>query len=235
MLQQISKYQKDYCMYLTNKPVCTIVGAGPGIGTAVARRFGKEGFRIALIARRQNELNIYQKELEGLNIDAHSFTGDAGNFDSLTNAFSKVNDRLGDTHVLIYNAAVLRPGMPSEDSPARFLEDFKVNVGGALQSAQLVLPAMKEAKKGTIIFTGGGLSLDPIPQYASLAVGKAGLRSLTYSLAGESFKHNIHVATVTVCGLVKPGTKFDPDLIAQEYWNLHLQPKSSWQKEIIYK
>lgn len=222
-------------MYLTNKPVCTIVGAGPGIGMSVAHRFGRENFRIALIARREEALGRYKQELTGKNIDAHTFPGDASDFDSLIKAFARLKDTVGDTHALIYNAAVLRPGLPSEDSPSRFLKDFTVNVGGALQSAQLVLPSMKEAKRGTIIFTGGGLSLDPIPMYSSLAVGKAGLRSLAYSLYGESFKYGVHVATVTVCGIVKQGTKFDPDIIAEQYWKLHTQPAGKWEKEIVIK
>lgn len=222
-------------MYLKNKPVCTIVGAGPGVGLSVAKRFAKEGFRIALIARRQDMLDEYKTELTRQGADVHIFSGDAGDFESLIQAFKKINGSLGDTHVLVYNAAIVRSSLPSECSPARLLEDFKVNVGGALQAAQLVIPAMKEAKKGTILFTGGGLALDPIPQYTSLAIGKAGIRSLAFTLFGEMLTQGIHVATVTIAGIVKPGTKFDPDLIANEYWRLHSQPQGKWEKEIIIR
>lgn len=222
-------------MYLKNKPVCTIVGAGPGIGLSVAKRFAKGGFRIALIARRMDKLQEYKTELTRQGADAHIFNGDAGDFESLIQAFNNISSTLGDTHVLVYNAAVRRSSLPSECSPARLLDDFKVNVGGALQSAQLIIPAMKEAKKGTILFTGGGLALEPLPQFASTAIGKAGIRSLAHTLYGELLTQGVHVATVTICGIVKPGTKFDPDLIAEEYWKLHQQPLGKWEKEKIVR
>jgi short-subunit dehydrogenase len=222
-------------MYLKNKPVCTIVGAGPGVGLSVAKRFAKGGFRIALIARRRDMLDEYKTELTRQGADVHVYHGDAGDFESLIQAFKNIQGTLGDTHVLVYNAAVKRSSLPSECSPARLLDDFKVNVGGALQSAQLVIPAMKEAKKGTILFTGGGLALEPLPLFASTAIGKAGIRSLAHTLFGEFLTQGIHIATVTICGIVTPGTKFDPDLIAEEYWKLHSQPQGKWEKERIIR
>ncbi|NJL35119.1 MAG: short-chain dehydrogenase, partial [Chloroflexaceae bacterium] len=90
-------------------------------------------------------------------------------------------------------------------------------------------------QRGTILFTGGGLALDPYAQYASLAIGKAGLRSLTYTLGAELEPQGIHVATVTIAGTVQPGTFFAPDLIAEQYWNLHTQAPGTWQREIVYR
>jgi short-subunit dehydrogenase len=94
---------------------------------------------------------------------------------------------------------------------------------------------MREQKKGTILFTGGGLALNPYPAYASLAIGKAAIRSLAFSLGGELEADNIQVATVTIFGMVKPDTHFDPDLIAEAYWTLHTQPAGERQREIQYK
>jgi len=94
---------------------------------------------------------------------------------------------------------------------------------------------MRASGKGTILFTGGGLALHPNPQVASLSVGKAAIRNLAYSLGAELELEGIQVATVTIAGYVKPGTHFDPDLIAETYWQLHTQKTGERQREIVYK
>lgn len=68
---------------------------------------------------------------------------------------------------------------------------------------------------------------------ASLGVGKAGIRNLAFSLFAELKDAGIHAATVTIGGLVKPGTAFDPDQIAEAYWTLHVQPKGSFERELV--
>ncbi len=218
-----------------SKKICTIVGMGPGVSMSVAKKFAQEGFTIAMIARSEEKLKNFQGELQQSGFESHPYTADAGDFESLTEAFKQIQSDLGDTEVLVYNAAVLKPGKPSVITADVMVEDFKVNVAGALHSAQRVLPAMKTKNAGMIFFTGGGLALEPYPMFASLAVGKAGIRNLTYSLAAELANTNIHVATVTISGMVKAGTKFDPDAIVQEYWRLFAQEKGSFETEMIFK
>lgn len=81
---------------------------------------------------------------------------------------------------------------------------------------------------------GFALALNPVPRYASLALGKAGLRSLAFSLHEELKDAGIHVATVTIAGFVEAGTHFDPDKIADAYWELHTQAPDAWEPEIVY-
>ena len=113
--------------------------------------------------------------------------------------------------------------------------DLQVNIVGALVSAQCVIGEMKAAQRGTILFTGGGLALEPESNYSSLAVGKAGMRSLALSLHKELTPFHIHVATVTICGLVKEGTRFSPDKIAEVFFQLHRQPQGKWDREFVYQ
>jgi short-subunit dehydrogenase len=94
---------------------------------------------------------------------------------------------------------------------------------------------MKKKKKGTILFTGGGLSIEPYVDFASLAIGKAGIRNLTYSLAQECEPLGIHVATVTICGMVEKGTKFDPDKISEKFLELHLQKSGKFETEFMFQ
>ena len=117
-------------------------------------------------------------------------------------AFDDIHASLGPTEVLVYNAFVFHQAKPSELTPSQLLADLQVNVVGALISAQCAISHMKAVSRGTILFTGGGLALEPEPSASSLAVGKASLRSLAFSLHKELTPFHIHVATVTVCGYV---------------------------------
>jgi len=74
----------------------------------------------------------------------------------------------------------------------------------------------------------------PDPQYVSLSLGKAGVRTLV-TLLDQAYGHlGVHVASVTVAGAVVPGTNFDPDDIAEHYWRLHTQPRQRWEREILH-
>lgn len=76
------------------------------------------------------------------------------------------------------------------------------------------------------------LALNPVVSRASAAISKAGLRNLTFTLAEELAPHGIHVGTVTIGGVVKAGTFFDPDAIAESFWNLHEKRDTN---EILFK
>ncbi|MEM6284453.1 MAG: SDR family NAD(P)-dependent oxidoreductase [Chloroflexota bacterium] len=209
---------------------CIIIGAGPGISMAVARRFAAEGYSIALISRSSGKLKGYVQELLDAGFDAIGVAADAADPEKLTGAINSI----GPASVLVYNAAAITQGLPSHLPPDDLVAHFCVNVVGALAAAQACLPAMREAGGGTILFTGGGLALYPVAQFSSLSIGKAGIRSLAKTLHDELKSDNIHVATVTVGGFVKAGTFFDPDKIAEVYMTLHQQPAGAWEWETVY-
>ena len=218
-----------------SEKICVIVGVGPGLGMALARRFGQEGFRIALISRRREVLEGYAQELEKANVTASVFPADAESSNSLRNALNAVTREIGAPSVLIYNAAVMQPANPSGLGVEKLVREFRINVAGALVATQEVLPGMLEAKSGTVLFTGGGLALDPWPEVASLAIGKAGIRSLAHSLAKELEPKGIHVATVTIDGIVKSSGPLKPDDVVANYWELHQEAAGSWRREIVVK
>ncbi|MFM7423740.1 MAG: SDR family NAD(P)-dependent oxidoreductase [Elainella sp.] len=218
-----------------NQPICAIVGFGPGVSLGVAKAFGQEGYRLAAVARSLDKLNANLEPLRQAGCDVSPFGADAGDAAALTEAFSQIRGQLGDPQVLVYNAVTFHPGRPSSLTAEQLTADFQVNVAGALVAVQQVLPAMQAQSKGTILLTGGGLALNPWADVASLAIGKAGIRSLAFSLAQELTPAGIHVGTVTICGTVEPGTHFDPDKIAQAYLTLHRQPPDAFETEIIYR
>ncbi len=218
-----------------NQELCVIVGVGPGLGMALAERFGRENFTLALIARKTDALQDYVTQLKLQGIDAQSYPADAGDIQALGEAFAELKARQGVPSVLIYNAAVLKASAGSQLDPQILLDEFKVNVVGALTSVRQVVADMRERHNGTILFTGGGLALNPSAQYASLSIGKAALRTLALSLATELEPAGIHVATVTISGIVRPNSRFSPERIAELFWQLHTQLDGEREREIVYK
>jgi short-subunit dehydrogenase len=213
--------------------VCAVVGVGPGLGNALCRRFGQEGFEIAMIARSLEGLEPLRQTLHNEGIRAHAFTADAGDSASLRQAFDDIGARLGAPEILIYNVSTVHPAYPSELSEKAFLSDLQVNVVGALTAAKLVLPAMVERNLGTLLLTGSGAGVRPWADHASLSVGKAALRMLALNLAAELNDTSVYVATVTIRGGIGQDERFAPERLAEVFWQAH-QEQDQAQSEIVY-
>ena len=216
--------------------VCLVVGAGPGIGSAVGMAFAREGFGVALAARNAARLQPHCDEIRrATHRAARAYSADAGDPDSLRALFQQVTAELGSPEVVVFNAAHSCKGRPTELDPEQWLEDFRCNVVGAAVCARLAAGPMKERGHGSILITGGGFADEPSAPYASLSADKAALRNLTHSLAQELGGHGIHVATVTVYGLLQVGSHFDPQRIAATYVRLHHQTRGKFETEVVYK
>lgn len=217
-------------------PSCLIVGAGPGIGQACARVFANAGHDVGLLLRQPARVEEIVRDIRHASGQrVRSYAADAASDSSLTQAIADACAELGEPDVLIYNAASTQRGRPTTLSTEALIEDFRVNVAGALTAARAVAPAMVKRGGGTILFTGGGSAYEPAADYAALSMGKAALRSLTYTLAQELGRSGVHVGMVTVFGFVQPGTHFDPGLIAEAYLRLHRQPKGHFEIETVYR
>jgi NAD(P)-dependent dehydrogenase (short-subunit alcohol dehydrogenase family) len=216
--------------------LCLVVGAGPGIGAAVGKAFATDGMNVALASRNPARLEPHCQEIHrATGRWVRPFPVEAGSTDSLKTLFDAVHAEMGPPEVVVFNAAHAHRGRPTAVPVEQWLDDFRLNVLGALTCAQLAAPGMRERGHGSILFTGGGFAHEPSALYASLSAGKAALRSLTYSLAQELGSHGIHVATVTVYGLLQVGTHFDPGRIANHYVRLHHQSRGNFEIEVIYK
>ena len=215
--------------------VVAVVGMGPGVSLAVARRFAREGYAVAAVARRADALKEQVDLLAAGGAQARAFTADSGDAASLVAALTQIGSQMGEPDVLIYNAAGVRFKPLAELSADEFIADLRVSIGGALAASQAVLPAMRKKGRGTLLFTGGGFAFEPMPALASLGVGKAGIRNLAFSLFADLKESGIHAGTVTICGPVKEGTPFDPSRIAEAYWTLHAQAPGAFEREIMFK
>ena len=227
-----------------NGGTAAILGVGPGLGAAIARRFARGGFAVALLARREESVAGVREEIEDAGGTAMPVSADATDPASVASAFEKVRSELGDPGVFAYNAGAFQMGGILDLSPEKFDECFKANCAGAFYAAREVLPPMVEAGRGTILLTGATAALRGSARFSALAVGKFGLRALAQSMAREFGPQGIHVAHIIVDGQIdtprvremSPGredhTMLSPDAIAETYWQLHSQDRTAWTLEL---
>lgn len=198
-----------------------IIGAGPGVSTGIAEKFGQEGFKVGLISRNVEKLQGQINDLQAKGIEGVFATADAYDADALEAAIKNITAQLGRVDVLIYNAAALKMKALMTETTAELVEDFKITVANAFHAAKVLYPELKQ-NKGTILLTGGGFALQPSPQFGSLSLGKAGLRSLAYQLHESLKADDIHVATVTINGYIQPSSEtHSPKILAEKYWSLY--------------
>ena len=221
-----------------------MLGIGPALGASLARRFAREGYAVALMARRAEEVDPVAAEIAVAGGVALPVTADATRVDSVAEAFRRTRAELGAPEVFIYNAGAFEMGGILEISPEKFEETWKANCMGAFLGAREVLPGMLERGGGTVLLTGATAALRGSARFSCLAVGKFGLRALAQSMARELGPRGIHVAHVVIDGQIdtprlramQPDrdarTLLSPDAIANEYWNLHAQDPTAWTLEL---
>jgi NAD(P)-dependent dehydrogenase (short-subunit alcohol dehydrogenase family) len=205
-----------------------LIGAGPGVGAGVVRRFGREGFRSTLISRGDTEV-ASELRSDGLDIDA--IDANIEHLDGYRKTLEQIFSAGGAPGVVVYNAALPDPGQILDTTVERLRTAHDVDVIGAVIAAQVAVPVLRAAGGGTLLVTSGGFADHPVPALASLSMGKAALRSAQTLVAAGVAEDGIHAATVTIVGAVKPGTDFDPNNIAELFWTAHTDPKHAWQTE----
>jgi NAD(P)-dependent dehydrogenase (short-subunit alcohol dehydrogenase family) len=207
-----------------------LIGAGPGVGAGVVRRFGREGFRSTLISRSQ-AVDKLSSELRSDGLEIEAIGADIEDLEGYREILERIFSAPGAPGVVVYNAALPDPGEILDTTIGRLRTAHDVDVLGAVVAAQVAAPALREAGSGTLLVTSGGFADNPVPALASLSMGKAALRSAQTLVAAGVRDDGIHAATVTIDGAVKPGTDFDPDNIAELFWTAHTDSKDAWQTE----
>ncbi|MCB0507324.1 MAG: SDR family NAD(P)-dependent oxidoreductase [Bacteroidetes bacterium] len=206
--------------------VIVIIGAGKGISLAVAEKFGKEGFSVVLISRREEKLEELQKILTQKNIPTQIYVGDAGDSDSIKDAFDRIWEQHEHIDVVHYNVAKRKKVNIAEETADGLTRDFKINVASVMTAVNLVLPDMEKKGEGAILISGGGYALVPNPDLGSLSIGKAGIRNLAHSLHLALKPRNIFVGTLTICNHIeKENEKYNFQNVAEQFWKLYSDKK----------
>lgn len=207
-----------------------IIGAGPGIGQAVAQKFGAQGWQVILAARNPKNLDGLVTELVNTGIDAHALVVDATDPAALRATIAEADRIAGGLSAVHFNAAVVRQQDLFSMSDAEVTNDLAINVAGGLHAIRAAA-ALFETRGGTILVTGGGLATAPHESYASLGVGKAALRNGVQALVEPLAAKGIRIATVTVSTLVSPGSEEAAD-VADRFWQLATDKTAPW--EVVY-
>ncbi len=221
------------------KPVAGVVGVGPGLGSAVARRFAAAGLAVAVARRRAEELAGLAEEIGG-----KAYACDATEQASVEALFAAVDQDLGTPQFVVYNAGAYKPGGILDIEAADFERCWRIGCLGGFHVGQAAARRMVEAGAGTIIFTGATASLRGSAKFANLAVPKFGLRALAQSMARDLGPRGVHVAHSIIDGQIageRPSHSAEergddavlaPDAIAEAYYQLHVQPRSAWTQEL---
>ncbi len=219
--------------------VAVVIGAGPGLGAALARRFAQAGMKVAVARRQTDQLKSLASEIGG-----RAYASDATDHAAVETLFAAVERDLGSPSIVSFNAGAYRPGGILEITPEDFEHCWRVGCLGGFNVGQAAARRMLAAGRGTLLYTGATAALRGSAGFANLAVPKFGLRALAQSLARELGPKGIHVAHLIIDGQIAaerpgyspaergPDAVLDPAAIAEAAYQIHLQPRSAWTQEL---
>ena len=221
--------------------VALITGVGEGTGAAIARRFARGGYRVAMLARNRARLADLEREIEG----AKAYPCDLADLDSSSDVLRAVQAEMGHPSVLIHNAVRATFENFLEGDPSDLERNFRVNTTSLLYLARALAPAMLETGNGSIIVTGNTAALRGIPSYALFSPTKAAQRNLAQALARHLGPKGIHVAYINIDAVIdvpwtrdrfhpdKPDNFFSkPTAIAEEVFHVAHQDRSTWSFDV---
>ncbi len=223
------------------KPVCLITGVGDGTGAALARRFAKGGYQVAMLARNRDRLARLEKEIA----EAKAYVCDTSDLEALVATVESVCAEMGVPSVLVHNAVSATFKTFLEADPEDLERNFRVNTTSLLYLARALAPDMVAAGHGAIMVTGNTAALRGIPKYAVFAPTKAAQRILAQSLARDLGPKGVHVAYITIDAAIdtpwtrdafnrdKPDVFFsNPADIADELFHVAHQARSTWSFDV---
>lgn len=218
--------------------IILVVGAGPGLGASVARRFAKEGFQVAVASRSREKIDAVAKSIDG----AKGYTADVTDEGSVMALYQAVEADFGKPNVVVFNASGRVRKSVLDIESQEFIDAWMAACHGGFLVGREAARRMVPEGAGTILFTGATASVKSYANSAGFAVGKFGLRALAFSMAREFGPKGVHVGHIVVDGGIRashrpedpnvPDKWLDPDAIAESYWHLHAQHRSSWTVEI---
>ncbi|MDE0185781.1 MAG: SDR family NAD(P)-dependent oxidoreductase [Candidatus Poribacteria bacterium] len=221
-----------------------IAGVGAGLGASLAKKFAREGCRVALLARSSGYIDALAAELREAGTICLALPTDITDPLQIAGSFSAVRETLGPVDILVNHAGNAAWGNFSELTPDAFEHSWRVCALGAFLCAQEAVPDMVERGGGAILFTGATSAIRGRPGAIAFSSAKFAVRGLAWALAREIGHQGIHVAHIIVDGIINtPDVRsryqldddeptLDPDEIAETYWSLAQQPRSSWTFEL---
>lgn len=222
--------------------VIAVFGAGPGLGSSVARRFGREGFRVALVARRRQRLDALVEDLAEDGIEAAGFTADLSRPADVPALIANIRERFGRIDVIEYGPFSTEQSFaPAAETDAALLEKgLPMFLLTPVEVVRAALPERTERGNGAFLLTTGATAVHPVPRLSGLAPLGAAARNYLYSLHGELADAGIYAGTLSVGATVARSEMsaliaraatpaettpefpvVDPDNLAEQYWDMY--------------
>ncbi|CAB9514260.1 Uncharacterized oxidoreductase [Seminavis robusta] len=246
----------------SQRGVALIVGAGDALGSALAHKFAKEGLVVAVVRRDASKLDLLKMDIESQNSDnnhlqaplfrCETFPADARKEDQMEQVVERIENTVGPIQVAIHNIganvrfSILDPSMTAN----KYFKVWEMAALSAFVMGRAVAAKMQPRGSGSILFTGATSSVRGSSHFCAFAGAMHAKRALAQSMARELGPQGIHVAHVLIDGGIQ--TEFvkriigddkyqkaveidgllEPEAIAENYWNLHQQPRVAWTHEL---
>ncbi len=231
-----------------NANVALIVGAGPGLGGALGRRFARAGMTVVLSSRDGAAVEALaatvNADLDGKCGATWGWPADARDEGAVADLFKRVEAELGPVGVAVYNAGAMHRAGILDTEAERYEAVWRLCAYAGFLVGREAARRMADRQEGTILFTGATASMRGGNGFAAFAGGKFALRALAQSMARELGPRGVHVAHVVIDGIIRserarqrfpdlPAERMlDPDAIAEAYFQLHAQDRSAWTFEL---
>ena len=233
---------------MNEKRAVLVIGAGDATGGAIARRFAREGFIACVTRRNAEKLDPLLERLRAEGGEAHGFGSDARKEDQVIELVSRIERDIAPIEVLVFNIGANVQFGIAETTARVYYKVWEMGCFAGFLNGREVAKAMLPRKRGTIIFTGATASMRGSVGFSAFSGAKHALRALAQSMSRELGPQGIHVAHVVIDGAIdtefikgmfperyalkEQGGVLDPDAIAENYWQIHCQPRTAWTHEL---
>lgn len=233
---------------MNEKRAVLVIGAGDATGGAIARRFAREGFIACVTRRNAEKLDPLLERLRAEGGEAHGFGSDARKEEQVIELVSRIERDIAPIEVLVFNIGANVQFGIAETSARVYYKVWEMGCFAGFLNGREVAKAMLPRKRGTIIFTGATASMRGSAGFSAFSGAKHALRALAQSMSRELGPQGIHVAHIVIDGAIdtefikgmfperyalkEQGGVLDPDAIAENYWQIHCQPRTAWTHEL---
>ncbi|QBQ98588.1 SDR family oxidoreductase [Paraburkholderia pallida] len=232
---------------MSDKKAILVIGAGDATGSAIARRFAREGYIACMTRRQVDKLAPVVEEIKAAGGDAYAFGTDARKEEEMVALIEQIERDIAPIEVAVFNIGANVQFSITETTARVYFKVWEMACFGGFLMGREVAKAMLPRGRGTIIFTGATASLRGRAGYAAFSGAKHGLRALAQSMARELWPKGIHVAHPIIDGAID--TEFiqsnfpqryalkeqdgivNPNSIAEAYYQIHMQPRNAWTHE----
>lgn len=185
--------------------VAIVTGSSQGIGEAIARRYGREGARVAVVASRSmDKANTVVEAIRGEGGVAEAFVADCSKVADIERLVADVIKKFGTVDIVVNNAGIMHTASVEDTTEAMWDEQLDLNLKGAFFLVKSAYPEFRRKGKGKVINISSIWGIGAGPNCPAYCAAKGGMVNLTRALAVEIGRHNINVNSIAPGNIATP-------------------------------